>query len=111
MNIQALFGVGLIIGMIAFAVLADKKGRKYSFLASQYTLIVAISFVLFGIWGKNPVLMGVGQFLIGFGGIVNVNLSFTIAREFFSDKWRQRSVVYYCSGMYLFDKVGEYLQW
>ena len=79
MNIQAIHGVGLIFGMMGFAMLADKRGRKYAFMVSQYTITLAIGSIFWGIMMRNPFLMGMGQFLNGLTCIVNVNLSFTIA--------------------------------
>ena len=98
MNIQAMQGIGAIIGMTGFSMLADRKGRKYAFLASLYTIISALFCIFFGILAKNYFLMGIGQFLSGSSCLFCLPIGYTIAKELFNDQNRQRTILLLCSG-------------
>ena len=79
MNIQAIFGPGMVLGFIFFSMLADRKGRKYTYLLALYVMITSIASIYVGILIQNSYLMGLGQFLNGSACMFSLNISFTVA--------------------------------
>jgi MFS family permease len=100
--LQALIPVGSLFGFFLFPYFADNKGRKSSLCVSWGCFTVGLLILALA---NGPIMVGIGQFLVGFGGNPAITLDFSFINEQSLGKSRQ----YFSIGVQIFFAIAESL--
>ena len=97
MTIQTLTALGCIVGVFIMPAISDLKGKKMACNLSLLEILVGYILIFLGIYLKNYLFIGLGQFVNSFGLISISVISYSLNSDFFSDDLRQKAIIYYCA--------------
>lgn len=72
--LQSIIAVGSCIGFFVFPHFADNRGRKVTIIAAWVCFTIGVAVTAFA---NGPIMAGIGQFFMGFGGNAAITLDFS----------------------------------